>query len=247
MSSDDERTEQLLDYLKSIRGFDFTAYKRSSLIRRIQKRLQVVNSGSYEDYQTYLEKHPQEFGLLFNTILINVTSFFRDPEAWDFLSGQIVPRVLAAGRADSVVRVWSPGCASGEEAYTIAMILAEQLGVEQFRRRVKIYASDVDDDALTQARHASYTAAQVQEVPSDFLSLPQGPSTLDHLRAPRPRAGRADLPRQSPGVSQHAHVLHTRRPGQSAAAFPLRSARRRLPVHGASRATPHARRAVHAG
>jgi two-component system, chemotaxis family, CheB/CheR fusion protein len=170
MSSDDERTEQLLDYLKSIRGFDFTAYKRSSLIRRIQKRLQVVNSGSYEDYQTYLEKHPQEFGLLFNTILINVTSFFRDPEAWDFLSGQIVPRVLAAGRADSVVRVWSPGCASGEEAYTIAMILAEQLGVEQFRRRVKIYASDVDDDALTQARHASYTAAQVEEVPSDFLS-----------------------------------------------------------------------------
>jgi two-component system, chemotaxis family, CheB/CheR fusion protein len=170
MISDEERVEALLDYVKGTRGFDFTAYKRSSLMRRIQKRLQAVAIDSYEAYQTYLEAHPEEFGLLFNTILINVTSFFRDPEAWTFLSSHIVPRVISSGRSDAAIRVWSSGCASGEEAYTLAIILAEQLGVEQFRRRVKIYASDVDEDALMQARHATYTATQVQDVPAELLS-----------------------------------------------------------------------------
>src|SRR5215468_5411821 len=102
MSSDEERFEVLLDYLKGGRGFDFTAYKRSSLMRRIQKRLQAVNIDSYDGYQTYLEAHPEEFGLLFNTILINVTSFFRDPEAWQFLTSQIVPRILG-GSAESAI------------------------------------------------------------------------------------------------------------------------------------------------
>src|SRR5262245_8017559 len=169
MSAADPTLETLLDYLKTTRGFDFAAYKRSSLMRRIQKRQQVVGIESYAQYQTYLEAHPEEFGLLFNTILINVTSFFRDQEAWEFLTSQIVPRILG-GRADSAIRVWTAGCASGEEAYTLAMILAEQLGIDAFRRRVKIYASDVDDDALLQARHATYTAAQVQEVPEELLT-----------------------------------------------------------------------------
>jgi two-component system, chemotaxis family, CheB/CheR fusion protein len=123
-----------------------------------------------KEYQTYLEKHPEEFGLLFNTILINVTSFFRDPEAWGYVSSQIVPRLLAGSRPDSAIRIWSSGCASGEEAYTLAIILAEQLGIEQFRRRVKIYASDVDEDALAQWRHATYTASQIQDLPTELLA-----------------------------------------------------------------------------
>src|SRR5215475_2538426 len=170
MSSDEARFEALLEYLKGTRGFDFTAYKRSSLMRRIQKRQQAVSMESYDGYQGYLETHPEEFGLLFNTILINVTSFFRDPEAWDYLTSQIVPRVLTGGRPDGAIRVWSAGCASGEEAYTLAMILAEHLGVEAFRRRVKIYASDVDDESLMQARHAIYTVSQMENVPPELLS-----------------------------------------------------------------------------
>jgi len=170
MSSDDPRFEALLDYLKGTRGFDFTAYKRSSLMRRIQKRLQAIGIESYDGYQAYLETHAEEFGLLFNTILINVTSFFRDPEAWGYLTTQIVPRIVSGSRSDSAIRVWSTGCASGEEAYTLAMVLAEQLGIEAFRRRVKIYASDVDDEALMQARHATYTASQVEDVPPELLS-----------------------------------------------------------------------------
>src|SRR5881628_594282 len=170
MNSDDDRFEALLDYLKGTRGFDFTAYKRSSLMRRIQKRLQAIGIESYDAYQAYLAAHPEEFGLLFNTILINVTSFFRDPEAWGYLTSQILPRILTGGRPDSAIRVWSTGCASGEEAYTLAMILAEHLGIEAFRRRVKIYASDVDEDALMQARHATYGATQVEDVPPELLS-----------------------------------------------------------------------------
>ena len=165
-----ENVESLLQYLKGSRGFDFTAYKRSSLMRRIQKRQQSVGADTYALYQEYLESHPEEFPLLFNTILINVTSFFRDAEAWHYVATEIVPRILAATRPDGPIRVWSAGCASGEEAYTIAMILAEQLGVEAFRHRVKIYASDVDDDALIQARHASYTVQQVEGVPPEYLA-----------------------------------------------------------------------------
>src|SRR5262245_25442198 len=170
MRSDDPRFEALLDYLKGGRGFDFTAYKRSSLLRRIQKRLQAAGIDSYDGYQAYLGAHPEEFGLLFNTILINVTSFFRDPEAWDYLMTQIVPRILGGPRPDSAIRVWSTGCAAGEEAHPLAMVRAEQLGIEGFRRRVKIYASDVDEDALMQARHATYTAAQVEDIPPGLLS-----------------------------------------------------------------------------
>jgi len=165
-----ESVEGLLQYLKASRGFDFTAYKRSSLIRRIQKRQQTVGAGTFGAYQEYLEFHPEEFSILFNTILINVTSFFRDVEAWRYVATEIVPRILASARPDGAIRIWTAGCASGEEAYTLAMIFAEQLGLDQFRHRVKIYASDVDEDSLAQARHATYAVPQVEEVPPEYLA-----------------------------------------------------------------------------
>ena len=170
MSDGIESVEGLLEYLKASRGFDFTAYKRSSLVRRIQKRQQAVAAPTFDGYQAYLESHPEEFPLLFNTILINVTSFFRDPDAWRYVASDIVPRILAATRPDGAIRLWSAGCASGEEAYTMAMIFAAQLGMEQFRQRVKIYASDVDEDSLVQGRHGSYTSQQVQDVPAEYLA-----------------------------------------------------------------------------
>ena len=164
-----ERVEDLLQYLKKTRGFDVTAYKRSSLVRRIDRRLQAVSVPSYDGYQDYLEHHAEEFDLLFNTILINVTSFFRDAEAWRFVATEVVPRIMADARPDGAIRVWSAGCASGEEAYTLAMILVDHMGMDQFRHRVKIYASDIDDEALTQARHATYSAQHVQDVPPEQL------------------------------------------------------------------------------
>lgn len=158
MSNDQENSEfaALLDYVKRSRGFDFTGYKRSSLMRRFTKRMQTVGIETYGNYLDYLEVHPEEFRLLFNTLLINVTSFFRDRSAWEHLSIEIIPRILAQKEAEEPIRVWSAGCASGEEAYTIAMILAQAVGIEQFRERVKIYATDVDEEALSHARQATY-------------------------------------------------------------------------------------------
>lgn len=159
--------EALLDYIRLSRGFDFTGYKRSSLTRRVNKRMQTVNIQGYSNYLDYLEVHPEEFNHLFNTLLINVTAFFRDRPAWEYLSSEIMPRILQAKDPKEPIRVWTAGCASGEEAYTIAIMLAELLGTEQFRERVKIYATDVDEEALNQARQATYLGRELHGLTSE--------------------------------------------------------------------------------
>src|SRR5688572_22665265 len=107
--------EELLEYLKRSRGFDFSGYKRPSLVRRIQERMQAVQIAEFRDYLDYLEVHPDEFPHLFDTILINVTGFFRDSPAWDYLGKEIVPTLVAQKQPDEPIRVWTAGCASGEE------------------------------------------------------------------------------------------------------------------------------------
>src|SRR5215470_16083499 len=91
----DTKFEHLLDYLRRTRGFDFTGYKRSSLMRRVHKRMEQVEIQDFSDYVDYLEVHPEEFVQLFNTILINVTAFFRDSEAWEYLATEIIPVLIA--------------------------------------------------------------------------------------------------------------------------------------------------------
>jgi len=172
MSEDPTASEftRLLAYLKASRGFDFSAYKVSSLMRRIQKRMREIGVESYAEYSDYLEVHPNEFEPLFDTVLINATSFFRDPASWRHLQEKILPRLLEErepGRRP--LRVWSAGCASGEEALSLAMVLAEVMGEEDFGQRVKIYATDVDERALAAARQASYEARQVSGVPQALL------------------------------------------------------------------------------
>ena len=167
MSAPDPKFERLVEFVRDERGFDYTGYRRPTLMRRFEKRMQAVGVGDWEAYQAYLPQHPEEFGELFNTILINVTGFFRDRETWDVVAGEIIPRLLVE-KDDAPLRVWSAGCASGEEAHTVAMLLADALGEEAFRRRVKIYATDVDEEALAEAREATYTAKQLEKVPPGF-------------------------------------------------------------------------------
>jgi two-component system, chemotaxis family, CheB/CheR fusion protein len=171
MSADDANgdLEVLLDHLRRSRGFDFTGYKRTSLSRRIEKRMQAVGADGYLGYLDDLEVDPEEFTHLFNTILINITGFFRDPPAWEYPRAEILPLLAAERRDGEPIRVWSAGCSSGEEAYTLAMAMAEALGPEAVREQVKIYATDVDEDALNQARQARYTAKQVEGVPPELL------------------------------------------------------------------------------
>ena len=165
----DQDFEALLLYLKQSRGFDFTAYKRSSLMRRVLVRMQTAGVATFPEYLDYLQVDPDEFTRLFNTILINVTSFFRDAQAWAVLAETVLPPLIHAAGKEEPIRVWSAGCASGEEAYTIAMLLAEAVGPQMFRERIKIYGTDVDDEALHQARLGAYDDRAVEEVPPELL------------------------------------------------------------------------------
>jgi two-component system, chemotaxis family, CheB/CheR fusion protein len=166
----DESFETLLRYMRDSRGFDFTGYKRTSLMRRVRHRMDQAGYQTFEDYLDVLQASSDEFAALFNTILINVTDFFRDPQAWEFIQTDVIPMILAERGPSDPIRVWSAGCASGQEAYSLAMLLAEALGPEEFRQRVKIYATDVDENALTEARAASYEPKAVGSVPQDLLA-----------------------------------------------------------------------------
>ncbi|MBD2296067.1 PAS domain S-box protein [Anabaena sphaerica FACHB-251] len=160
--------ENLLIHVRQNRGFDFTGYKRSTLLRRVNKRLQSLSIDNFNDYVDYLEVHPEEFNYLFNTILINVTDFFRDASTWEYLGNKVIPNIIKRKKNSEQIRIWSAGCASGEEAYTIAILLAEALGAEDFRQRVKIYATDIDEEALNQARQAVYLAKDLDTVPTEL-------------------------------------------------------------------------------
>jgi len=101
----DAKFEHLLEYLRQSRGFDFTGYKRPSLMRRVMQRMETVNVKNHGDYVDYLEVHAEEFSLLFNTILINVTSFFRDEGAWKELAESVVPRIVSSKPKDEPIRI----------------------------------------------------------------------------------------------------------------------------------------------
>ncbi|HZD19399.1 MAG TPA: CheR family methyltransferase [Burkholderiales bacterium] len=165
----DRHFETLLGFLQRERGFDFTGYKRPSLMRRVMRRMQVVAIDDFEHYVEYLEVHPEEFVQLFNTILINVTSFFRDEAPWTFLRQEVLPELIAAKRAQDHLRVWSAGCATGQEAYSLAIAFAEAMGAAAFRERVKIYGTDADEEALNAARLASYPAKDLETVDPELV------------------------------------------------------------------------------
>jgi two-component system CheB/CheR fusion protein len=159
--------EAMLDFLHRSRGFDFTGYKRTTLARRIRRRMSVLGVMTYPEYVDYLEVRPDEFPQLFNTILINVTGFFRDAAAWTSLR-TLVDERLARRPPGSQIRVWCAGCASGEEPYTLAMMFAESLGIEACAERVKIYATDVDEEALAEARLGTYSPKALENVPPEL-------------------------------------------------------------------------------
>ena len=160
---------RLLERLHSDHNFDFREYKHTSLVRRIRSRLQQVHVDSFATYLTYLDRHADEHIALFNTILINVTAFFRDSDAWKVMADDVIPRLHEDAKDSRSLRVWSTGCSSGEEAYSAAILIAEHLGERARDFNVKIYATDVDDDALHTARQGLYRIEDVKDVPTALL------------------------------------------------------------------------------
>ena len=163
MARDVSLTE-LLQELAEQRSFDFRGYKKTTLERRFRRRMFQLNVGNYADYSEYIRNNPEEINELLNTILINVTGFFRDPPAWEILRHEILPPLLKPLKTGHSFRVWSAGCASGEEAYSAAILLAEHFGPHIQEYDVKIYATDIDEDALNTARRGEYSLDSVQRV-----------------------------------------------------------------------------------
>lgn len=159
----------LLEKLTTTYGFDFREYKEPSLARRIGVRMGQLHLDDFEAYSRYLDAHADEHVQLFNTILINVTTFFRDPEAWSVLAAEVIPRIVEAASESRSLRIWSAGCSSGEEPYSVAMLLAEHFGPRSNDYLVKIYGTDVDEEALTTARQAAYRLEQLKDVPGPLV------------------------------------------------------------------------------
>jgi two-component system CheB/CheR fusion protein len=201
-NKEDRELDELLTMLIETRGFDFTGYKRTTVMRRVKRRMTAVGVASYGEYRDTLELQPEEYTYLFDSLLINVTSFFRDPPAWDALSEKVLPELIAARPPTEPIRVWSAGCSSGQEAYTLAIVLAEALGIESFKARVKIYATDLDEDALREARTGTYDERRVQDVPHElrekYFEAADGTYTLRRDLRGQVIFGRNDLISDAP-------------------------------------------------
>ncbi|HEV2639674.1 MAG TPA: CheR family methyltransferase [Actinocrinis sp.] len=194
--------EDLLAFLRDARGFDFTGYKRSSLARRIRKRMTDAGVPDFAGYRDRLETDADEFRALFNTILINVTSVFRDTEAWTYLQREVLPDLLAATGPEQEIRVWSAGCSTGEEPYSLAILFAEVLGIAECVKRVKIYATDIDEDALRDARTGSYPARSLEPLSAElrerYFDAAGGQYALRPDLRRRVIFGRHDITRDAP-------------------------------------------------
>jgi two-component system CheB/CheR fusion protein len=200
----DPALEDLLVFIRETRGFDLTGYKRSTLTRRFRRRMDEVECATYAEYASLLAREPGEFTRLFDTLLINVTGFWRDPGIWETLARDHLPHLLRSrAGAGGPLRVWTAGCASGEETYTVVMLLAEALGAERFREEVRVYATDLDEGAIAQARRGSYPAASLEAVPPPLRERYFEPGEdgrrvfRDDLRS-RVVFGRHDLVRDPP-------------------------------------------------
>jgi two-component system CheB/CheR fusion protein len=161
---------EILSLLRIRTGHDFANYKSGTLLRRLQRRLHVVGLPDLASYARLMREQPQEGVLLMKDLLISVTHFFRDPEAFLVLEQRVVPRLFDRKSAEDQIRVWVPGCATGEEAYSIGMLLAEYGAGIMGPPHIQVFATDLDEDAISAAREGLYTEADVVDVPEKRLA-----------------------------------------------------------------------------
>lgn len=159
-----EAQREICVILRNQLGHDFSGYKEKTFLRRVQRRMQVHHLDSPEAYVTLLRQEPREAVALFRDLLINVTNFFRDAEAFGVLEKTVIPKLCAGRGADETVRVWVPGCATGEEVFSIAILMREHLDTLPVQPKVQIFATDIDEPALAVARAGRYPAALLDSV-----------------------------------------------------------------------------------
>jgi chemotaxis methyl-accepting protein methylase len=164
--------DQVISLLRRHTGHDFSLYKRSTLYRRVERRMGLHQIAKIGNYVRYLRENSQEVDLLFRELLIGVTHFFRDPEMWEKLQKEVLPALLAQGPSGRTLRAWVPGCSTGEEAYSLAMTFKEAIDQVPLRKAypLKIFATDIDPDALAKARMGVYPASISEQVSPERLS-----------------------------------------------------------------------------
>src|ERR1043166_8054192 len=165
----DDPPRDLLAQVSAQTNIDFRNYKSSTILRRIGRRMAVSHNGNIRDYADFLRTHPDEIKELVKAFLIKVTGFFRDPEAYEFLKTNIIPELIERGRDNGrTLRVWSAGCATGEEAYSLALLIADHLGPDFAEWNVKIFATDLAGDAINFARRGLYPENVLKDLPDDY-------------------------------------------------------------------------------
>ncbi len=169
--SDVETLQRILAQVHARTGHDFSQYKESTILRRIERRMQLNGFTTLEAYLDFLRGNNNEAHAMFNDILIGVTNFFRDRESWEALESQVIPKLFDqnANGEEETIRVWSIGCATGEEAYTLAMLLFEEAERRVVRANVQVFASDLDDRSIARAREGLYPAAIEADVSAERL------------------------------------------------------------------------------
>lgn len=155
-NSDDTQFARIFSVLKTHTGIDFSWYKINTVSRRIERRLSVNQIDTLADYVTYLHQNPNEVSVLYKELLIGVTRFFRDPEAFRLLQENIIPKIFSKKRPRAPVRVWVAGCSTGEEAYSMAILFNDYIVANSLQHEVKIFATDVDEQALDFASAGVY-------------------------------------------------------------------------------------------
>jgi two-component system CheB/CheR fusion protein len=156
--------QEIFAILRNRLGHDFSGYKSRTFLRRVRRRMQVTQLKNQRAYVEKLRKDPQEVGALFRDLLINVTNFFRDAEAFESLAQTVIPKLFEGRGAEDTVRVWVPGCATGEEVYSIAILLCEHMATLTALPRVQVFATDIDEHALGVARAGRYPAGLLDSV-----------------------------------------------------------------------------------
>ncbi|HLJ36059.1 MAG TPA: chemotaxis protein CheB, partial [Ktedonobacteraceae bacterium] len=169
----EERTENvlhsILERVNHQASIDFRPYKTSTILRRVGRRMTVTHCKTMHNYLEYLRSHPEEIGELVKAFLINVTQFFRDIDAYIYLKNEILPRLIEQGRSQNrVLRFWTAGCSTGEEPYSLAMLLIEALGEELPDWSIKVFATDVDESAIAFARRGIYSENLLNGVPEAY-------------------------------------------------------------------------------
>jgi two-component system CheB/CheR fusion protein len=158
---------EIYGILRNQVGHDFSGYKTRTFVRRVQRRMQVTQLNTISGYIERLRQEPTEVGALFRDLLINVTNFFRDEDAFESLATSVIPKLFEGRGADDTVRIWIPGCATGEEVFSIAILAREHMDRSTAVPRVQIFATDIDQRALSVARAARYPGALLDSVSAE--------------------------------------------------------------------------------